>query len=95
MVQRVGCVGCGQPNHCGAPGDGGGQNGTRFVPMVAQIKPNTGRQARELSSDADYSSEANFRELNRRHIRGYVATGRQQHGHALYLGIVVHETHGT
>jgi transposase len=54
----------------------------QLAPMVAQIKQNTGRQARELSADAGYSSEANFRELNRRHIRGYVATGRQQHGHA-------------
>mgnify|MGYP001203939023 CR=1 FL=1 len=30
----------------------------------------------------DYSSEANFRELNRRHIHSYVTTGRQQHGQA-------------
>lgn len=54
----------------------------QLAPMVAQIKQNTGRQARELSADAGYCSEDNFRELNRRHIRGYVATGRQQHGHA-------------
>ena len=54
----------------------------QLVPMVAQIKQHTGRQAHELSADAGYCSEANFRELNRRHIRGYVATGRQQHGHA-------------
>lgn len=54
----------------------------QLAPMVAQIKQNTGRQAREVSADAGSSSEANFRELNRRHIRGYVATGRQQHGHA-------------
>jgi len=58
----------------------------QLAPMVAQIKQNTGRQARELSADAGYSSEANFRELNRRHIRGYVATGRQQHGHASASG---------
>jgi hypothetical protein len=40
---------------------------------------NTGRQAREISADAGYLSEANLRELKRRHIRGYVATGRQKH----------------
>src|SRR5207344_2113661 len=37
-------------------------------------------QAQELSADAGYCSEANLTELNRRHIEGYVATGRQVHG---------------
>ncbi len=41
---------------------------------------NLGRQARELSADTGYCSEANLRELSRRHVRGYVATGRQRHG---------------
>lgn len=49
-------------------------------PLVAQIKANTGRQARELSADNGYCSEANLKELGKRHIRGYVATGRQPHG---------------
>jgi len=49
-------------------------------PLVAQIKANTGRQAREVSADHGYCSEANLKELSRRHIRGYVATGRQPHG---------------
>lgn len=54
---------------------------TQHLPaMVKQIKANTGRQARELSADAGYCSEANLTELNRRHINGYVATGRQIHG---------------
>ena len=52
----------------------------QLAPMVAQIKQQTGRPERELSADAGYCTEANFRELNRRHIRGDVATGRQQHG---------------
>lgn len=52
----------------------------QLVPIVAQIKKNTGRQAAELSADAGYCSEENLKELNRRHIRGYVATGRQKHG---------------
>ena len=50
--------------------------------MVAQIKANTGRQARELSADAGYCSEDNLKELRRRHINGYIATGRQKHGEA-------------
>jgi IS5 family transposase len=54
----------------------------QLAAMVAQIKQNTGRQAREVSADAGYCSEANLRELTRRHIRGYVATGRQHHGQA-------------
>jgi transposase len=48
-------------------------------PLVEQIKSNTGRQAAELSADNGYCSEANLKELSRRHIRGYVATGRQLH----------------
>ena len=50
------------------------------TPLVAQIKTNTGRQTRELSADAGFCSEENLKELARRHIRGYVATGRQKHG---------------
>jgi len=49
-------------------------------PLVAQIKTNTLRQAREVSADAGYCSEGNLKELSRRHIQGYVATGRQKHG---------------
>lgn len=49
-------------------------------PLLAQIKANTGRQAKEVSADAGYCSAANLRELQRRHIRGYIAVGRQRHG---------------
>lgn len=49
-------------------------------PLLAQVKANTGRQAREVSADAGYCSTANLRELRRRHIRDYVAVGRQRHG---------------
>lgn len=52
----------------------------QLVPHVGQIKENTGRQADELSADAGYCSDDNLKELNRRHIRGYVAIGRQRHG---------------
>jgi len=58
----------------------------QLAPLVRQIKENTGRQAQELSGDAGYCSEENFKELNRRHIRGYVATGRQKHGEASATG---------
>jgi len=51
-----------------------------LAPMLAQIKANTGRQARELSADTGYFSEANLRELGRRRIRGYIASGRIKHG---------------
>jgi transposase len=52
----------------------------QLEPMVAQIKTNTGRQARELSADAGYCSETNLKILSRRHIQAYVATGRKKHG---------------
>jgi transposase len=58
----------------------------QLAPMVAQIKQNTGRQARELSGDAGYCSEDNLKELKRRHIKGYIATGRQKHGQAAATG---------
>ena len=54
----------------------------QLEPMLASIKANMGRQARELSADAGYCSEHNLTALARRHIRSYVATGRQQHGAA-------------
>ena len=57
-----------------------------LVPMVQQIKAHTGRQAREMSADAAYCSEENLKALNRHHIRGYVATGRQYHGQAAATG---------
>lgn len=60
---------------------GNKQNDAPELPaIVAQIKANVGRQAAELSADVGYCSEANLIELSRRHIRGYVATGRQKHG---------------
>lgn len=48
--------------------------------LLADIKANVGRQAREVSADAGYCSTANLRELQRRHVRGYLAVGRQRHG---------------
>lgn len=52
----------------------------QLVPILDAIRRNTGRQATELSADAGYLSEHNLREMRRRRIRGYVATGRQKHG---------------
>jgi hypothetical protein len=52
----------------------------RLVPMVEQVRANTGRRPRELSADAGYLSEENLRALHRRGISAYVATGRQKHG---------------
>ncbi len=58
----------------------------QLEPMLKQIRRNTGRQARELSADAGYCAEHNLKALNRRHVRGYVATGRQPHGNASPTG---------
>lgn len=58
----------------------------QLKPMVEQIKSVTGRQARQLSADAGYCSEDNLKELRRRQIRGYVATGRDRHGNAAAKG---------
>jgi transposase len=48
--------------------------------LLGQIKANTGRQAQEVSADAGYCSQENLAALRRRHIRGYIAVGRQRHG---------------
>jgi transposase len=58
----------------------------QLAPLVEQIKINTDRQAREISADAGYCSEGNLKELSRRHIEAYVATGRQKHGQASATG---------
>jgi transposase len=52
----------------------------QLVPMLDAIRRNIGRQVKELSADVGYLSEDNLRELRRRRISGYVATGRQKHG---------------
>jgi transposase len=51
-----------------------------LVPMLNRIKQCNGRQAKELSADAGYCSEANLKALARRRIRGFVAVGRLRHG---------------
>lgn len=52
----------------------------QLVPMVSKIKENNGRHAEEISADSGYCSEENLKELNRRRVNGYIATGRQKHG---------------
>jgi len=59
---------------------------THLPEVLSQIKENTGRQACELSADAGYCSEDNLKELSRRRINGFVATGRQKHGTASASG---------
>ncbi|MDO8562435.1 MAG: IS1182 family transposase [Candidatus Limnocylindria bacterium] len=50
--------------------------------MLAQVRRNSGRQARECSADAGYCSERNLADLARRRIRAYVAVGKDRHGSA-------------
>jgi transposase len=59
-----------------------GTDAQQLLPMLTQIKANTGRQAAEVSADAGYCSESNLRAAHRRHINAYIATGRQAHGQA-------------
>jgi transposase len=57
-----------------------GNDKQQVVPLAAAIEQNLGRAPRELSADSGYCSEANLAALERLGIRGYVATGRQEHG---------------
>ena len=79
---NVGCGGCGQPYHRGAPSNGGGQQpaATRSDGGPDQIEYRSAGAGSDRPMRRQFGSR--LRELNRRHILGYVATGRQQHGHA-------------
>jgi transposase len=56
------------------------QNDAPFLDeLLAQIRSNIGRQAREVSADFGYLSEANLRMCARRHVEPYIATGRIHH----------------
>jgi hypothetical protein len=46
----------------------------QMIPLLQQIRRNLGRQAKQVSADSGYCSERNLKALNKRHIRGYVAT---------------------
>jgi transposase len=50
----------------------------QLTPLLKQIRTQLKRQAREVSADAGYSSEHNLKQLQRRHIRGYVANRWQK-----------------
>jgi transposase len=49
----------------------------QMIPMLQQIGTNLRQQVREISADSAYCSELNLKALNRRRIRAYVATDRQ------------------
>jgi len=46
----------------------------QMIPLLKQIRTNLGRQAKEVSADSGYCSALNLKGLQKRHIRGYVAT---------------------
>jgi len=54
-----------------------GSDAHQLIPLLQQIRSNLKQQAKEISADSGYCSELNLRALAKRHIRGYVATDRQ------------------
>ena len=52
----------------------------QLAPLLDGIRANLGTNPDEVSADAGYCSDANLRTIKRRHIEGYIATGRQKHG---------------
>ena len=54
-----------------------GADESHLIPIVDQIRTNVRQQAKEVSADTGYYSEANLRALQRRWLRGYIATGRR------------------
>jgi len=63
-----------------------GTDSQQLVPLVQEIKRNVGRHAEEVSADSGYCSEENLKDLRRRRLRGYIATGRQKHGEKTATG---------
>lgn len=55
-------------------------DGGELPKVLAQIRENVGEQVHEVSADSNYCSEENLKELSKRRIRAYIATGRQRHG---------------
>jgi transposase len=53
-----------------------GSDVQQMIPLLDQIRQNLRQQAKEVSSDSGYCAAGNLKSLNRRHIRGYVATDR-------------------
>jgi transposase len=66
----------------------------QLVPMLTAIKSNMGRHADEISADTGYCSEDNLKQVNRRGVNAYVATGRQKHGEPS-PGVSAGRKHGT
>jgi transposase len=54
-----------------------GSDAHQMIPLLQQIRSNLNQQAKEISADSGYCSELNLKALRKRHIRGYVATDRQ------------------
>ena len=57
-----------------------GSDQKQLEPMIEAMEASAGELPEELSADAGYCSEENLKLLNRKGIRGYVATGRRRHG---------------
>lgn len=51
-----------------------------LVPLVDRIQDHFDVVPDEISADSNYCSEANLEAIEKRGVRGYVATGRQKHG---------------
>ncbi len=49
-------------------------------PMMDQVEKNTGSHPKESPADCGYCSKENIEALEKRGIRGHIATGRQKHG---------------
>jgi Transposase DDE domain len=48
----------------------------QLIPMVKRIRKNLGRNPDEISADAGFCSEANLKDLSRRKLEPYIATGK-------------------
>jgi transposase len=55
-----------------------GSDTHQMEPLLDQIRRNLNRQAKEVSADSAYCCEWNLKRLQKRHIRGYVATDGQK-----------------
>lgn len=52
----------------------------QLIPLLDQVMETLGCYPNEISADAGYCSESNLESIEKRRIRGYVATGKHKHG---------------
>jgi transposase len=66
-------------------GDIAADNGC-LIPMIDEVKKNTGANPANVLADSGYKSEDNFKKLNQKKVTGYVSLGREGSDRKVTIG---------